>query len=524
MNNLLFLFFLLWILGFITNIFLQLYWWQIKEYRLDRFKDFLSTDIGKQLLFSKLNIVKLFVLISLIIFPLMGTLVFIVFYGVLVLKIIFRNSAIFPKWTLRMKETFTFLILFFLIIGFSFFSVLQKDYLITLIILDLISPLLVGFSVLFIGKLVGFHKQNLISKASKKISSMEKLIVIGVTGSYGKTTTKEFIGQLISSKYRVLVTPAHVNTEIGVAQFIIQKLTPKTEVFVVEMGAYRIGEITSLCKLTKPQIGVLTAISNQHLALFGSQENITKAKFELVDYLEKNQGIIILNKDDVQINKIAPKYNLKKIFFSINKKTDIYADAIIATPDSLKFIFHFDNQKFNIVAKIIGKQNVANILTAIAVGKELNIPLQNLIQKTTSLKGIKATMELVFSIKGATLIDDTYNINSEGIKMALDTLKNYQKSNKIIVLSPIIELGNQTTTIHQEILRYALEKVDKIIWVGMDFIDIIQDFIKTNKVEEQIKFYKSPKEAANFLINFNSSDSVILFEGRNAEKVLEIIK
>lgn len=524
MNNLLFFLILFWIPGFLSYIFLQLYWWQIKEYRLDRFKDFLSTDIGKQLFFSKVNIAKLVIFLMIAFFLFAGSLFFIIFYGGLLLKLFLKRSFIVPKLTLRIKETFVFLTLLFLITGFYSVVVFQANYLIILLMLDLISPLLVGFSILFIGKLIGFYKQNLIAKASKKISSMNNLIVVGVTGSYGKTTTKEFIGQFISSKYKFLITPKHVNTEIGVAQFILQKLTPKIEVLVVEMGAYRIGEIAALCKLVKPKIGVLTAISNQHLALFGSQENITKAKFELVDYLEKNQGTIILNKDDLQTNKIAPKYNLNKIFFSINNKTDIYADNITSTPNNLKFRLHLKEQKFNIFTNIIGKQNVANILAAMAVGKELNIPSHDLIQTANSLKGMKATMELSHSSKGAVFIDDTYNINSEGIKMALDTLKNYQKSNKIIVLSPMIEMGHQTESIHQEILKYALNKADKIIWVGMDFIDIIQNFIKTNNVDEQIKFYKSAKEAANFISNFNSSDSVILFEGRNAQKVLEILK
>lgn len=517
-------FILLWIPGFLSSTFLQFYWWQNKEYRLDRFKVFLDTDIGKRLFLGKANIAKLVLLLLLIFSSLFGNIIFILFYGWFVPKLILQRSFISPKWTLRMKETFCLLLILTLATEFALFFALGIDFLIVLVILDLLSPLLVGFSVLFVGKLVEFYKQSIISKASKKISSMDKLIVIGVTGSYGKTTTKEFIGQILSSKFKVLTTPEHINTEIGVAQFILNKLTSKIEVFVVEMGAYRLGEIAALCKMVKPKIGVLTAISNQHLAIFGSFENIVKAKFELVDYLNKHQGAAILNGDDEVIFKKAATYHLPKIAYSLKRKTYVYASSIKESPQGLEFIIHHGKHERRAKAKIIGKQNTENILAALAVGLNLGLPFTDLVENISSLKNIKATMELTSSHKGAIFINDSYNINPVGTKMALDTLQTYKKFTKTAVLSPMIELGDQTVSVHKDILEYALEKADQIVWVGMDFMDLVKDFAKSKEVENRIKVFKTNQAASTFLADFNSKNHVILFEGRNTQGVLENLK
>lgn len=524
MTLLILFFILIWLPGFLSSIFLQFYWWQNKEYRVDRFKAFLDTDIGKQLFFGKISLAKFTLLPLLIFVPLLGSLIFILFYGWFALKLTLKRSLTSPKWTLRMKETLTLLLILTLAIGLGFFSLLGVGYLITFVILDFLSPLLAGFSILLIGKFVEFYKQNIISKASQKISSMDKLIVIGVTGSYGKTTTKEFIGQLLSSKFKVLTTPEHVNTEIGVAQFILDKLTPRVEVLVVEMGAYRIGEIAALCRMVKPKIGVLTAISNQHLALFGSIENIANAKFELVDYLDKHQGTAILNGDNEVISKKAASYHLPKIFYSLKTKADIYAYSIKERLQGLEFTLYWGKNKKQVKAKILGKQNTGNILAALAVGLKLDLPFANLAKNIANLKSVEATMELSQSSKGGMFIDDSYNINPVGVKMALDTLTTYKNFTKTAVLSPMIELGDQAISAHKDILEYALERADQVVWVGMDFMDLVQDFAKSKKVENRIKIYKTSKTASSFLTNFNSKNNVILFEGRNSQSVLEVLK
>lgn len=517
-------FILLWIPGFLSSTLLHLYWWQNKEYRPDRFKAFLDTDIGRQLFLGKINIARFALLLSLLFFPFLGSLFFILFYGGLTLRLATKRTLISPKWTLRTKETFILFIIITLVTGFGLFSIFGLDCMITLVILDLSSPILTGILVLFVGKLVNFYKQDIISKASKKIASLDKLIVVGVTGSYGKTTTKEFVGQILSSKFKVLVTPEHINTEIGVAQFILNKLTPQIELLVVEMGAYRLGEIAALCKMTKPKIGVLTAVSNQHLALFGSVDNIAKAKFELVDYLDKHQGTAILNGDDEVISKKAASYYLPKIFYSLKTKTDIYAYSIKEDLQGLEFTLYQGKNKKQVKAKILGKQNTGNILAALAVGLKLDLPFADLAKNIANLKSVEATMELSQSSKGGMFIDDSYNINPVGVKMALDTLKTYEKFTKTVILSPMIELGNQAISVHKDILEYALESADQVVWVGMDFMDLVQDFAKSKKVEDRIKIYKTAKDASSFLANFNSKNNVILFEGRNAQSVLESLR
>lgn len=500
-----------WLVSNLFYILLQLYWWQVKEYRFDRFLAHLQTLVGKRLFLSQVNLLKIIVLLASLF---LGPLTILLLYLALSFKYlrdVYAGQFTFPVLTLRMIQTLGLTILSQLII--LNFSGMTGTI---LIILDLISPVVVGLAVFATGMISYFYKKRLVKAAREKILQHQNLTVIGVTGSFGKTTTKEFIGQLLADKYPTQVTPEHVNTEVGIAQFILNQLNKESKILVVEMGAYKRGEIRDICRMVKPKVGILTTISNQHLALFGSRENIIKAKFELIDSLPED-GLAVLNQDDKTILSNSGKYRVKKLFFAVKSKADIFADHIKLSSQGLSFTLHLDGKSYPVTTPIIGEQNVGNILAAVLVANYLKVPFKEILLSVKKLQPVEATMQVLRSPNGATLIDDSYNINPEGVKQAVSSLSAYPNFTKIVILSPFLELGSETKKSYQEVVKLAKSKVDQIIGIGLDLLEY-------KSVLGEVKLFTDTKQAVSYLKEFDRPNSVILFEGRNSQKVLDQLK
>ena len=174
------------------------------------------------------------------------------------------------------------------------------EIILLLLFFYLATPILITAIILFTNPFFNFQKKRIIKKAMAKMRTLKKIKVIGITGSYGKTSTKEFLDVILSEKYRVIKTTGNNNTNIGVAKTVLNKVNDNYDYFICEMGAYKIGEIEEICGIVKPEIGILTGINEQHLDLFGSIENTVKAKFELIEALSK-KGVAILNRDNKYI-------------------------------------------------------------------------------------------------------------------------------------------------------------------------------------------------------------------------------
>ena len=378
-----------------------------------------------------------------------------------------------------------------------------------------------ALSIWLTGSLINFYKLRLIEKAKTKISDSSKLIVIGITGSFGKTTTKEFTSQLLSHKYKILATPGYVNTELGIAQFILKNLTKDIEVLIFEMGAYKLGEINKICQIVKPKIGVLTATSSQHLSLFGSVENIIQAKFELIEILPKD-GLAVLNADFKQITDRANKFKMKKILYSTLTQADIVAKDIKVFSSGLKFNIRYRKKSYPVTTRVIGKQNVSNILASFAVCLRMGMKIKDLTKFVYTLEVLPGSMKVIKSAQGSTLIDDSHNINPEGVKLSLEALDSFTGFKKIVILSPMLELGNQTISSHRQVLEIVSEIADMIIWIGLDFQQIVRQFKLERKVT-QIEVFETWQQALSLLKKYDHKKSVILFEGRNSQKLLEKI-
>ena len=306
-------------------------------------------------------------------------------------------------------------------------------------------------------------------RAGRKLARLGPM-VIGITGSYGKTSTKYFTEALMGSRFRVLKTRASFNTILGVCRAINEELGPEHEVLIVEMGAYRRGEIRDMARLCKPHIGVLTAIGPQHLERFGSIETIERAKFELLEALPAD-GIAVVNNDDPRVRRLAdgltlPQVRRYGIDFSAGE-LDLRADSIEHGPDGLAFnLVDREGKRVTVQTRLIGLHNVSNILAAATVARAANVSLREIAGAISGLQPVPHRLETHTGADGVTIIDDAYNSNPVGAFNALDTLAEFKTGRKILVTPGMVELGGEQEVWNEKLGRKAAAICDYVILVG----------------------------------------------------------
>lgn len=316
----------------------------------------------------------------------------------------------------------------------------------------LLAPWLYLIPALLINKIYEIpNRTKTINEARRVLSLNPNLIVIGVTGSYGKTTVKEMLKTVLSKKYKVLSTPKSFNTLFGISQIIKEQLKPEHEIFIVEMGAYKIGEIAELCRMVKPKIGILTGITNQHLERFGSEENIIKAKYELIESLPSD-GLAVINIDSIPCRNLYSKTKLPKISYSHNSQADIIATDVSASIIDNMPILRFDVavntstlHSIEVISelelKVPGEHNVGNALAAIAVALYLNVPIEQIRDALSEIKSPEHRLQIITNIDGTIIVDDAYSSNTEGARAAVTLVKKFANKPKIIVTPGLVELG-----------------------------------------------------------------------------------
>ena len=353
---------------------------------------------------------------------------------------------------------------------------------------------------------------------------LKKIKVIGITGSYGKTSTKEFLYTILNEKYKVVRTKGNNNTNIGVARTVLNKVNDDYDYFICEMGAYKIGEIEEICNIVKPEIGILTGINEQHLDLFGSIENTIQAKFELIKSLPKD-GVAIINS---RIKNQESRYLIpplskgargisgldveKIILYSLKNISDIKV-----MPDCVEFIYK--NQKFK--ANLLGRHYIENLLAAIIAAENLGMNLEEISEAAEKIKPSKFMMRKLDGLNNSVFIDDSYSANPDGVIAALDYLNEaYRDYKKIIVFPGIIELGNKSEEVHQKLFSKIGEVCDAAYMLNS------QKFVKSKvyKVDDnkcKFIFEKNFDKAAKMLKNNLNKKTAVLFESRGAGVVMK---
>lgn len=344
-----------------------------------------------------------------------------------------------------------------------------------------------------IEKLVYLSYKN---KAMKKLDSMNDLKVIGITGSYGKTSSKNILSDILNIKYNALPSPKNFNTPYGLIITINNYLDKFDDIFIAEMGAYKIGEIKQLCNLVKPKYGILTKIGKAHIEIFGSQENIIKGKFELIESLPKD-GIGVLNADDeLQVN-YKLKNNCKILWIGIDKEdTDVHASNIKTSSKGTTFdvTFKGDKNKYSFTTKLLGYNNIYNILSSLALAKEFGLSVNQMQKAVLGVKAVEHRLELRRA-GNITYIDDSYNSNPVGSKMALDVLKSMPNL-KIVMTPGMVELGRESYELNKEFGKHMKGTCDIAILIGEKITKPIKDGLdEVNFDKKNIYVVKSTNEA-----------------------------
>ena len=351
-------------------------------------------------------------------------------------------------------------------------------------------------------------------KAQNKLKQMENLKIIGITGSYGKTSSKNILSDILNIKYNALPTPQNWNTYNGLIMTVNNYMDKFTDIFIAEMGAYVKGEIAGLCKLVKPKYGILTTIGTAHLESFGSEENIIKGKFELIESLPKD-GFAVLNGDDPKQVNYKLKNKVKTIWIGIdNKDVDVRAENIKCSNKGTTFdiVFKNENEIYHFETKLLGNHNVYNILAGVACGKEFGIEIEELIKAVKNVRPVEHRLELK-RIGNFYQIDDAYNSNPVGAENACKIL-GMMPGLKVVVTPGMIELGEKEDECNKKFGEQISKVADYVILIGEKKTKPIKEGLLTKGFDkDKIIVFNDVREAYPFVGQLATSTEVYaLFE------------
>ncbi|MBR3255835.1 MAG: UDP-N-acetylmuramoyl-tripeptide--D-alanyl-D-alanine ligase [Clostridia bacterium] len=373
------------------------------------------------------------------------------------------------------------------------------------------------------------YKNKTIIKVENQIEALRKIAtkkrelygenfpVIAVTGSVGKTSTKDIIAGVLATKYKVLKTQANLNNDIGVPLTILS--LQDEDVAVVEMGMNHLGEISRLSKIVKPSIGVITNIGTSHIGNLGSRENILKAKLEILDGM-KIPFLVINNDNDLLHNWYENNKNEMIIkTFGINNKSTVMASNIKLQDNYSKFICKSKNEEFDVRVPIGGNHFVLNALCAALVGVTMNLTVEQIKQGIEGFELTKKRMEIKEIQNGIRIINDSYNASYESMKAAIEYLANSKNGRKIAVLGDMFELGNYAKELHKKVgSEVEKNKIDILICAGENSKYIIEEAIRNGMEKEKTFYCKDTKEIEKKLKEIIQEDDTILIKASNGMK------
>lgn len=357
--------------------------------------------------------------------------------------------------------------------------------------------------------LEGALRRKYINDAKHILAGMPSLKVIGLTGSYGKTSTKYILGRLLSEKYNTLITPGSFNTPLGVVRTIRERMAPQTQVFIVEMGAKKTGDIKELCDIVHPTAGIITSVGMQHLDTFGSLDNIINTKFELADAVNAAGGMMYLNLDN---EYIRDKSGYAHIGCGV-KNGAVRAENISCGRNGLAFDICAFNRRIPVETRLLGRHNVLNIVMAAAVAVDMGLSDDEIAYAVGRLEPVEHRLEMKPFLNGSLLIDDAYNANPEGSLEALSVLGSFAPMKRIVVTPGLVELGECEYECNKALGMSCAEYADEIILVGRQRSKPIADGVSERGFDKnKVHTVDAFTDAAKLLEGLCDRDTVVLFE------------
>ena len=408
-------------------------------------------------------------------------------------------------WTLKAKLTYVINLIFVILLIIISFLNWHFWSLFLLPIIYILLPVIISVLSWIVQPIDYLMKSLLIKRASKILKKYSNLQAIGITGSYGKTSAKEILLTVLSSKFKVIATPDNINTDLGISKYITKNkaVLAEADFFIVEMGAYKRGDISKICNLVSPDYSILTGINESHLERFGSLDNTIAAKFELAEHTKK---LSVLNFND---KNVKSNYHRFSIVEPIGLDNSI-ALNIIVLPNFTGLSFIFDSQQFT--TRLLAKHNIDLIILVLTLAKRLGINIQDAVLPIANLKHINHRLEPIFnSLSQVLVIDDSYNGNFQGFVSGLEVL-NRAAGRKLIITPGLVELGESTESCHRQIANLYIEyKIDLILLIKNSSTKfIIDEFKKRDFTNYTV--YLSTQEAHNSLKDVLKAGDTIIFQ------------
>lgn len=501
---------------------------QLNSYRNERYVRWFNSSNENT---SNLRIGSCIALFLLLVYNLPFYATSIVAIGILLWIIISLAIAKYKKplvWTNRARRIYltmwiVTLLALAVMFGFSFHAspvestvmwtdVVQNEILV-LLLLYVVSPIVILCSNWLLKPIERRINDKYVNEASDILRQMPDLKIIGITGSYGKTSTKHYLNRILSEKFDVLMTPGSFNTTMGVVRTVREYLKPYNEVFIVEMGAKQPGDIKEICDLVHPTIGIVTAVGEQHLESFKTIENIQKTKFELIDALPSD-GFGVVNDDFEYVanRKVADKKCLR--YAVQNKKNaDYIAKDIILDHTGTSFTVSGEGHELRLHTKLVGECNISNLMAAVIVALRLGVDENKIRYAVEKIDQVEHRLNMKRTPGGVTIIDDAFNSNPTGSRMALEVLGAMKSGKRIVVTPGMIELGDKQYELNKQLGINAAKNADIAIVVNQyNRQPIVDGLIEGGMPEENIITVDSFNEAQKHLASILKAGDTVLYE------------
>jgi len=433
-----------------------------------------------------------------------------------------RNVRIAPQKTpLKLTDRmFRAVIVLFVLCSLSTFALIVLSSLAlpfysfgAITLTPLLVPVLVPFAHWIMSPVESAINRRFILKAEHKLNQFPNLIKIGITGSFGKTSTKNFLATILSEKYSVCSTPASYNTPLGITRTVLENLNVGHQVLIAEMGARQIGDVKKLCDIVQPRIGVLTSIGAQHIATFKSFENVKRTKKELSDYLATRDGVCVFNTDSEPVKELYEQATCKKMQVTVQKEADVWASDIVTNVNGTSFTLHIGDEKLACNTKLLGIHNISNLLSCVAVANELGLTNEMIVAGISKIQPVEHRLQLMQIDNDITILDDTYNASIEGSKRALEVLNLFENRRKVVITSGLVELGTLERLENYNFGARIAEVANIVIIVNRaNYLSIKQGLLDAGFDSTKIYLSESVVEVQKLLQEVLQKNDVVLWE------------
>ena len=367
-----------------------------------------------------------------------------------------------------------------------------------------------GFAVQPVEKAISNYYLN---DAKSKLDARKDLIKIGITGSYGKTSTKFILATILSEKYDVLATPSSFNTPMGLTRVIRERLEDHHEVFIAEMGARHVGDIRELVDLVHPKYGMITSVGAQHLETFGNVETVANTKFELIEGLPAD-GVGFFAADGGEVDKLYERAKVKKYRAGLKGVLlDMRADDIEVGPQGSSFTLKSGlDESVRCTTRLLGRHNIQNIVLACSLAKHLGLTMEQISRGVSKIEPVEHRLQLIPGANGVTVIDDAFNSNPVGAKAALDVLSGFP-GRHVVVTPGMVEQGEKEAEINRQFGAQMAYACDVAILIGKKHTaPIVEGLLNGGMAQERIYVVNSLDEASVILGQIGRPGDTVLFE------------